>query len=901
MIKDYRIIGLCTTKLNEETASEFASQLSKEAVAKGYRLFVFNSFRDFYRNDEYDTGAASIFKAINFDVLDALVIDAQAFFNHNIIDEIISKAKERNIPVVVLYEQLEGCFCITKDYRNTFKNLIQHLIDKHGARSFDFIAGMKDEENSETRLSCYKEALEENGITFDPERVFYGNYWNIPVYRAVDAIVERGKPLPDAIVCVNDSSAMDVCTRLKSYGYRVPDDVLVTGFDGIKSASFHTPQLSTCREDITGLARNCMTLIHKSITEKCEPFNIVEDYTSHFSESCGCNPTEERSFRDQAAQLFHMLTTANQHENSLYSWADRVFESTDIGIIGERLRDNILPGSIVCINGNFLSIARKGEKTDPENPFTQKMIVICAKDETYKNQSQDIFPLSELFPKIDEIISEEVMFVFQSIYVADKVCGYYAKKTANLPEEASKIHRLTRMINIAFGTLLSHIEQDHMISRIEDMQNRDPLTEQFNLKGLVAKMNEIDSVARKKRIAVSVYCITRYQYICETYGIHDIEDAISLVSESLQLANPANTIIARIADDEFAVVNLENQDVNIGDVINGATSIFFGNTENYNQSHAKDYFLEINCGCTVAEPGWAGDIETFLKIARGEMYLNRLKSGLGPIHKEQKAPKDAHRLFDLLIEKNLFVYNFQPIIDAKTGEIYAYEALMRTTSEINMNPGEILQIANDYNRLYDIERATFENVLEFVNRNYNKFVDRRVFINSIPGHFLNEKDYERINYRYGQLLSSCVIEITEQNNLSDEELTRIKNFGGKGSGCQLAVDDYGAGFSNIVNLLRYKPDVIKIDRYLISDIHNDINKQMFVKSTIDFAQMNGIKTIAEGVETLEELQAVISYGVDLIQGFYTAKPSAEPLDALPDRIKYEIVSAGAATLANVFN
>ena len=110
MIKDYKIIGLCTTKLNEEAASEFASYLSKEAIAKGYRLFVFNSFRDFYRNDEYDTGAASIFKAINFDVLDALVVDVQAFHNTVIVDEIIGKAHERNIPVVVLNEIRDNCF-----------------------------------------------------------------------------------------------------------------------------------------------------------------------------------------------------------------------------------------------------------------------------------------------------------------------------------------------------------------------------------------------------------------------------------------------------------------------------------------------------------------------------------------------------------------------------------------------------------------------------------------------------------------------------------------------------------------------------------------------------------------------------------------------------------------------
>ena len=890
MIKNYRIIGLCVTKLNEEGVSRFAEHLSREAIAKGYRLFIFNSFRDFYNRNEYDLGAKSVYKAINYDVLDALVIDSSCFHDKSIVDEIIAAAKENNLPVVVLNEKREDCFCITKDYRNTYKTLLNHIIKDHGARSIDYVAGIKDEKNSETRLQCYKEVLEENGIPFDENRVFYGNYWNVPVYEAVDRIIEKGKP--DAIMCVNDSSAIDVCDRLKHYGLRVPEDILVTGFDGIRSALFYTPQISTCREDIAGLARNCMTLIDKSINEKCAPFDIVEEYSVSISESCGCDINTTRDFRNQAANLFHMLTTATQHENTLYSWADHVFESTDISIVGKSLHDNILPGSMLCINGNFLSMARKGEKTNPEAPFSPKMIVISAKDETYKNQSQIIFPLDELYPKMNDAIEQECAFIFQSVYVADKVCGYYAKKSFNITEEINRIHRLTRIINIAFGTLVSRIEQTHLASRVEDMYNRDSLTEQLNLKGLIKRMKEIDRFARKKRIAVSVYCITRYKYIYDTYGIKDAEEALTLISESLQLANPTNSIIARIADDEFAVVNIESPEVDMGEIITNAVAIFLNNTENYNQTQIKDYFVEVNCGCTVAEPGWDNNIETFLKIAEGEMYLNRLKAGSGRVLKEQKSPKDAYMRFDLLIEKNLFIYNFQPIINAKTGEIYAYEALMRTTEEIGMNPGEILQIAKDYNRLYDIEKATIYNVLDYMNNHFDKFIGKRIFINTIPGHFLNTEDYEYISERYSHLLKYCVIEITEQNDISDDELSRIKNFGDVNSGCQLAVDDYGAGFSNIVNLLRYKPQVIKIDRYLISNIHNDINKQMFVKSTIDFAQMNGIKTVAEGVETTEELKAVISYGVDLIQGFYTAKPAPEPLQELSDRIKYEIISAG---------
>ena len=219
---------------------------------------------------------------------------------------------------------------------------------------------------------------------------------------------------------------------------------------------------------------------------------------------------------------------------------------------------------------------------------------------------------------------------------------------------------------------------------------------------------------------------------------------------------------------------------------------------------------------------------------------------------------------------------------------------MRSTGGIKMNPLEILETAQEYKMLYEVERATLFNVLDQFSTRFESFGGKRIFINTIPGNFLDSLDYTALTSKYGDYLKYCVIEITEQNAVSDEELNSIKSLGGENSGCQLAVDDYGTGHSNIVNLIRYSPQIIKIDRFLITDIDKDTNKQMFVKSAIEFARMNDIKVVAEGIETREELQTVIGFGVDLIQGFYTAKPAPEPLAELSAELRNEIVMASSA-------
>ena len=91
--------------------------------------------------------------------------------------------------------------------------------------------------------------------------------------------------------------------------------------------------------------------------------------------------------------------------------------------------------------------------------------------------------------------------------------------------------------------------------------------------------------------------------------------------------------------------------------------------------------------------------------------------------------------------------------------------------------------------------------------------------------------------------------------------------------------------------MRYAPQIIKIDRFLVTDIHKDQNKQMFVRTTVEFAKMNDIKVLAEGVETSNEMRMVIDLGVDYIQGYYTGKPSPEIVQNIDPDIKKEIIWA----------
>lgn len=418
----------------------------------------------------------------------------------------------------------------------------------------------------------------------------------------------------------------------------------------------------------------------------------------------------------------------------------------------------------------------------------------------------------------------------------------------------------------------------------------DPISTLPNLKGIEKWFDSFaeDKLNHEKRIGVILFKIDRYRYIYDNYGMNEVEEMIDVITRLLNHSGQRTEYLARTADDEFVIIDYtaENEgkgliDEAVRKTVNEVTSA----VENYNAMHIKDYRLELNTGYTIAAPGWNTDFRSLLRLANGELYLNILRNEKKySSQNSEDNGEDHYEELLLVLEKNLLVYHFQPIVDMRTGEIYAYEALMRTTGGIDVPPPTLLKTAAKYNKLYELEKMTLFGIMDYYSTNFDKFKGRRVFINSIPGNFLTDEDFAEFVSKYKDYVQYIVFEITEHDSISDGELGKIKRITVDDMNGMLAVDDYGTGQSNIENLLRYSPNIVKIDRFLIQDIYKEPNKQLFMSNIIEFARMNNMQVVGEGVENSEEFKTVMEYGVDFVQGFFTARPCDEPLEALPDSI-----------------
>ncbi len=269
-------------------------------------------------------------------------------------------------------------------------------------------------------------------------------------------------------------------------------------------------------------------------------------------------------------------------------------------------------------------------------------------------------------------------------------------------------------------------------------------------------------------------------------------------------------------------------------------------------------------------------------------YMQLSNEGIRNIYREKDIQIEKLNKFTKIIDNNELLYKFQPIVSAKDGSIYAYESLMRTTPEVGLAPKDILKYAEISQKLYEIEYYTFYNTLRIYSENQEAFADRKVFLNSIPSITLTDEHLAKLKNKFGAVAKNAVVEILEDDEDTDESLAafnKIKEL----FDCQIAIDDYGSGYSNESKLIHNNPNYIKIDISLISSIETDRKKQFLVSNIIQFASKYGIKVLGEGVETKEELQTLIELGVDFVQGFYLARPNSEIIADIDQEVKRFII------------
>jgi EAL domain-containing protein (putative c-di-GMP-specific phosphodiesterase class I) len=210
---------------------------------------------------------------------------------------------------------------------------------------------------------------------------------------------------------------------------------------------------------------------------------------------------------------------------------------------------------------------------------------------------------------------------------------------------------------------------------------------------------------------------------------------------------------------------------------------------------------------------------------------------------------------------------FQPIFLSDGKTVYAWEALMRPT---DMTVTDLIADYAKKDKLHVLEVATFFGAMQaYFLRGY----EQRVAINSFPSDCMKQEEADVFLDYFGEKIRGrMIVENLEYPYFSPEHWEE-KSRSVKFMDNLLAVDDFGTGINNLELIEQMSPNIVKLDREVISGIDHISEKQENVKNLVNLFHSKGITVVAEGIEEKEEFEYLQGLGVDLYQGYYLARPA----------------------------
>ncbi len=425
-------------------------------------------------------------------------------------------------------------------------------------------------------------------------------------------------------------------------------------------------------------------------------------------------------------------------------------------------------------------------------------------------------------------------------------------------------------------------------------KNYDPLTNLLNRSYFKKCVEDRLKTNPSQKCVMLMWDLDNLKFINDIYG-HDWGDEyLRETAAIISLFTAEKAFVSRFAGDEFFVFfNYSGDKEEVREKVRSIQDKLLGSE----LMIADDEKVKIRASVGICwYPDDASNYDELYKYADFAMYGAK-HSNKGSInefdrdlYEKEYIVLSAKEELNDLIEKKAVNFAFQPIISCQTGEVYGYEALMRPISEVLETVSDVMRVAKPQFKLAQIEQLTFESVLEAMEKKSVFIGDKKIFINSIASKTLPEESEKIILEKFKKYGQKIVIEITEAEEINDKTMA-VKQGYKKDYSCMIAVDDFGAGYSSDKTLLKIKPDFIKIDMHLIRNIQDDKEKQQRVANLIDYRSINDAKIIAEGIESQEELDYLMSIGVDYIQGFYLCKPEFQICD-ISDKKKAEILALG---------
>ena len=547
MIKN---IAAVVSGMDEEYPYHIIRGINDVVKKNNVNISYFAAYGNIIRSDKLDVGELSIYNLPDFSKFDGAILITNTFANPELRDSVIANVKSAHIPTVIFEcKDHEEFYDICIDNYSVMKLLVEHLIEEHGARTLNFVSGPLSNPEAMDRFNAFKDALREHGIEPDERRIYYAGFKSYDGIKAIDAFVESGLPLPDAFVCANDSMALTLMTKIQRMGYKVPEDVMVTGFDYTFNARNSSPALTTVRRPLYNSGIEACSILVDLMNGIERPHHTLTEAFPVFSESCGCIPEDSEDVIDFKRYTYQRLEQTYTSVHMLNRLIAGLATASSIEGCVENLKQML--NTLDCEKFS-LCLVSNWEKAYhtlalEETTFYSEFMTAPLIWDKGESRSVDNFPTYKLMPEEQDTAGNVNYFL--PIHFDDRCLGYLIITNNDFPIYSVLCHTMTMSISNA----VEHVSKLNVL---------DPLCKIYNRNGFIANADKIykECIAEGSRVAVSFIDLDGLKIINDNYGHKEGDFALVKTAEAISDCCIGDMFCARFGGDEFVAFGKEEID-----------------------------------------------------------------------------------------------------------------------------------------------------------------------------------------------------------------------------------------------------------------------------------------------------------------------------------------------------
>ena len=462
-------------------------------------------------------------------------------------------------------------------------------------------------------------------------------------------MIASGRKLPQAVICANDSMAIAVMKTFEAHGIKVPDDIIVTGFDSIyQERLYSTTRLTTSIMDADELAKTVADTAYGYLKGNEEPTEKHIHFAFIHGQSCGCREFDNSYTNEKLRRMNEYDLALSDAESKMASLYTHTVNCNEIGELTKAMGKYFNYRSALCLNDDFLTDNSPVIPKAYHSVFTEKMTAYVIR--TWEQYQYNIPYLTKnITPNLGEMLKRYRTIIFMPLHFQEQVIGYYATVADDLlvyPGGFYYVQRLVGSINQA----LENFRIEYLLRRANNelslTHSIDPLTGIYNRRGYFERVSELIMHGNKECNVILVSCdMDRLKEINDTYGHSEGDIAISAVANAIKAGCGKNGICARFGGDEFILTVPYNADKQrelsrlIGEI---QTEI-----DKFNRSAGKPYEVSISVGGSYGTVSSVEDVNELMRSTDRLMYeQKRMKKGehgpvFQPVPEAQKKPDEV--------------------------------------------------------------------------------------------------------------------------------------------------------------------------------------------------------------------------------------------------------------------